>query len=288
VDGVAGPARLATRAQGLIALDLDGTLIDTEGEVPMVTVRSLDRAIASGLRVTIITGRALPGLRKVLRDSAAVLLRANPPVGVEYGTRIVRFDGSGQASHEPLPGHLVAGFMSGLPLNAVDFVAYYPHDRAERSVVWVPSPGNVSRIAAGMTDAEVSSGSRKAILARLCADRPSKIMVRLLPKAPGGMLGGTWRTGHNLNLLASRQTKGAALLHICGLLSVRPAASVAAGDHQCDAAMLQLVPRGQRIVVGNDAGLSALAGCLRVPAPADLAGAIDAAVRRVLDQAAAD
>jgi hydroxymethylpyrimidine pyrophosphatase-like HAD family hydrolase len=285
VDRGAEPRRRDQGTHGLVALDLDGTLIGpagTEAEMPALTLQSLDRAAARGLCVTIITGRALPGLRQALGASGAALLEANPPVGVEYGTRIVKFDGSDQACHEPLPDRLVTRFITRLPLEAVDFVAYYPHDQAEQSVVWVPSRGNVSRIASGMTGAEVSSGSEKAILARLGMDRPSKIVVRLRPEAPHGTLGGTWRGGHNLNLLASRWTKGVALLRICHLLSARPAVSVAAGDHQADAAMLRLVPRGQRIVVGNNAGLDTLTGCLRIPAPAGLARAIDIAVGQAL------
>lgn len=284
MDGSKEAARPGARALGLIALDLDGTLVGTDGEMPAATVRSLRRAAAAGLHVTIITGRALPGLRQVLGAAGAAVLGASPLVGVEYGTRIVRLDGSGQACHEPLPDRLVAGFLSGLPLGAVEFVAYYPRDRAGRSVVWVPSPGSVPQIAAGMTDAEVGSGSTAATLARLSADRPSKIMVRLRPGAPGGTLGGTWRAGRNLNLLASKQTKGVALLRVCGLLGVRLAASVAAGDHQADAAMLWLVPRGQRIVVGHDAGLAAMTSCLRVTTPADLGPAIGAAMLKALGQ----
>jgi Cof subfamily protein (haloacid dehalogenase superfamily) len=57
-----GPKTLSSR---LLAVDLDGTLLDRQGRPHERDVRAIARAMAHGLRVTIITGRLYSGTRAV-------------------------------------------------------------------------------------------------------------------------------------------------------------------------------------------------------------------------------
>ncbi len=67
----------------LIAIDLDGTLLNSEGAVPMANLRAIEAARAAGITVTICTGRALA-------ESRAIVQRINQtqPVIVSGGAMV--------------------------------------------------------------------------------------------------------------------------------------------------------------------------------------------------------
>jgi hydroxymethylpyrimidine pyrophosphatase-like HAD family hydrolase len=68
----------------LLAVDLDGTLLDTRGEPHEHDVRALRAALAAGVRVSIITGRLYSGTRAV-----AELVGIRGAVGCADGSHIV-------------------------------------------------------------------------------------------------------------------------------------------------------------------------------------------------------
>ncbi|GAA2239908.1 hypothetical protein GCM10010413_47080 [Promicromonospora sukumoe] len=55
-------AATVTSARVLVALDIDGTLIDGDRRVPAGTVEALDLVRAAGHEVVLATGRSLAGL----------------------------------------------------------------------------------------------------------------------------------------------------------------------------------------------------------------------------------
>ena len=50
----------------LIAIDLDGTFLTRDKQIPPANIEALQRAIARGAQVVICTGRTLPGVRRFL------------------------------------------------------------------------------------------------------------------------------------------------------------------------------------------------------------------------------
>ncbi|MBL0886895.1 HAD family hydrolase [Myceligenerans indicum] len=60
--------RLPTAAPALVALDIDGTLLETGQKVPDVTVRAMRAVVAAGHCVVLATGRSLAGARQVIRQ----------------------------------------------------------------------------------------------------------------------------------------------------------------------------------------------------------------------------
>ncbi|GAB2481285.1 hypothetical protein GCM10027063_24290 [Promicromonospora xylanilytica] len=70
-------ATVATCARVLVALDIDGTLLDDESRIPSGTVEALDLVRAAGHKVVLATGRSLAGLLPIalrlgLTDGLAV------------------------------------------------------------------------------------------------------------------------------------------------------------------------------------------------------------------------
>lgn len=96
----------------LLAIDLDGTLLDPSGRVPEANVRAIHRAREAGITVTICTGRALIETRRVLSA-----IGQTGPVVVSGGALVA----------DPVTGRTLERFTMHLPL--VQRVVEYLHAR---------------------------------------------------------------------------------------------------------------------------------------------------------------
>ena len=77
----------------LLALDIDGTLLDSEGHVPEANLRAIARAIDAGVMVTLATGRRFDFARTVfeqLPDSLTLILSNGAVVKNRQGETLVR------------------------------------------------------------------------------------------------------------------------------------------------------------------------------------------------------
>jgi Cof subfamily protein (haloacid dehalogenase superfamily) len=84
-------AATTTCARTLVALDIDGTLVDAENKIPFGTVEALDLARAAGHEIVLATGRSLVGLLPI-----AVRLGLTNTWGVcSNGALTVHLDPSG-------------------------------------------------------------------------------------------------------------------------------------------------------------------------------------------------
>jgi Cof subfamily protein (haloacid dehalogenase superfamily) len=73
------------RARGLLAVDLDGTLLDRSGRPHPRDARALRAAVKAGVRVSIVTGRLYSGTRMF-----AEAIGLTGPVGCADGSHLVR------------------------------------------------------------------------------------------------------------------------------------------------------------------------------------------------------
>lgn len=80
----------------LIALDLDGTLLDSRGEIRPESVRAIAGARARGVRVVLATGRSVPEAMDFARragcDSLAACLGGAVVADLSDGTHLLRAD----------------------------------------------------------------------------------------------------------------------------------------------------------------------------------------------------
>jgi Cof subfamily protein (haloacid dehalogenase superfamily) len=77
----------------LLALDIDGTLLDSEGHVPEANVRAVARAIEAGVMVTLATGRRYDFARPIfeqLPDTLTLILSNGAVVKTRQGETLVR------------------------------------------------------------------------------------------------------------------------------------------------------------------------------------------------------
>jgi hydroxymethylpyrimidine pyrophosphatase-like HAD family hydrolase len=274
---------------GVLALDLDGTMVDGQELVPASTLDALAMAREHGFIPTIITGRGLPRLHTALSETALRVFGTQALVGVEHGTRLVSLDGLRQVHHLELPAERVNSFLHELPMELVTFVAYHPHDKPLWSVVWTPHHDVRERLRQDFASADIHEGSFPEFVAGATADRPGMIVARMSSRVPPGSPD-VISAGTNLTLISTRDAKGVALRRICELSGVRLEESIAAGNDEADAAMLRLIPRQRRIVVGADQALAVpdYAGAIRVHDPDHLPRAIEIAVLQEVGQVPID
>src|SRR5579864_876365 len=98
--GSHGAARSATTGPyRVLAIDLDGTLLDHRGVPSDEDVAALRRIAARGVKITILTGRLFSGTRE-----AAHLLGIDGPVGCCDGSHIVSVKATKTLLHHGIRG----------------------------------------------------------------------------------------------------------------------------------------------------------------------------------------
>ncbi|MCW5942932.1 MAG: HAD family phosphatase [Fimbriimonadaceae bacterium] len=116
--------RHQTESVELLAIDLDGTLLNEDREIPDENVRAVRRASEAGIRVVIATGRVLSAVRRYVER-----LGLAGPVVCSNGAYVVDGDGSEIAHTGLLPAGRDAlldyGERSGAHLNLYSREALY-------------------------------------------------------------------------------------------------------------------------------------------------------------------
>jgi Cof subfamily protein (haloacid dehalogenase superfamily) len=107
----------AIDAYKLLAIDLDGTLLDREGEAKDEDVQAIKKLKARGFKVTILTGRLFSGTRP-----SAELLGIDGPVGCADGSHVVRVAGQKTLMHRGIRGRAADRLRASLDRN--DLVAF--------------------------------------------------------------------------------------------------------------------------------------------------------------------
>ncbi len=101
----------------LLAIDLDGTLLDHSGEPKDEDVTAIKKLKARGIKVTILTGRLFSGTRP-----SAEILGIDGPVGCADGSHVVHMKGEKTLLHHGIRGRAADRLRASLCRN--DLVAF--------------------------------------------------------------------------------------------------------------------------------------------------------------------
>lgn len=112
-----GPSASKPVSYKLLALDLDGTLLDRTGAASDEDVAAVRSLKARGIKVTILTGRLYSGTRE-----SATLLGIDGPVGCADGSHIVDAKSSKTLVHRGIRGRAADRLRASLERN--DLVAF--------------------------------------------------------------------------------------------------------------------------------------------------------------------
>jgi len=238
----------------LLALDLDGTLVRRDGQIDERDRQAVARLQASGVAVTIVTGRLYAGSRKVARE-----LNIQVPIGCADGADIVdpRTDETllhrgivgpaAQAMRNALQGLQLAVFPMctkvvihdeiGEPF--VRFIRNWSPDFEQVPDVlahqcWQSESGITALVAVGPTEA---IGKAATALRHTAAFEVADFAVSRAPGVPP-----TARL-HALLAHAAGVSKGDALRRIAGFCGCRADQTVAVGDWLNDISLLAAAGR---------------------------------------------
>ena len=233
----------------LIALDIDGTLLDSRGQIPASAVEAIARARAQGVRVVLSSGRSAREAawfnQAALCDSMAVCLGGCAVADLSAGRHIRQwaFSPAAAAALEQLvDASFQVVFFAGeellvTPASAVFFTRHYP--------------GNLLRRFQTITEAPWQYAADHGLA-------PCKLLVlgeadRLawLRRAASEIadLHITSSDSTNLELMPAGADKGRALSLLCGQWGVPMEETAALGDSENDREMLSAV--GISVAMGN-------------------------------------
>jgi hydroxymethylpyrimidine pyrophosphatase-like HAD family hydrolase len=236
----------------LVAVDLDGTLLDLRGRPHESDVRALRAALDAGVRVSIITGRLYSGTRPM-----AELLRLRGTVGCADGSHLVDTRRHATLLHLGVQGKearilrdalAAAGVTTfvfaqdaiGLDAAGTPFVEYVttwsrdlrPSEDVYRHKLWDTEDGVTAVVAVGLPE-QINDAAQS-----IARELPAAAVVAKFPIRRGAHQG-LWA----IIIRAAGGTKGTALRLIAERERVSLEDTVCVGDWINDVAMFELAGR---------------------------------------------
>jgi Cof subfamily protein (haloacid dehalogenase superfamily) len=236
----------------LLAIDLDGTLLDASGKPHERDANAVRAALARGIAVSIVTGRLYSGAR-----GAAGVLGLRGAVGCADGSHVVQASDHVTLLHRGVAGNDARTLRNELSkAGAATFV--FAKDAIGHDAAGVPYVGYVSTwsndvrrtadvFEHDLWDAEqgvtavVALGERESLAAaaqNLARDIPGSVYVVLFPLRRGPHVG-TWA----IMVRASGGTKGTAVRFIAEHEGVALENTVCVGDWINDVPMFEVAGR---------------------------------------------
>jgi hydroxymethylpyrimidine pyrophosphatase-like HAD family hydrolase len=242
----------------LLAVDLDGTLLDSTGKPHAKDVRAIHAALAAGIPVSIVTGRLYSGTRGTVE-----VLGLRGAVACADGSHLVRAsdhttllhigvrDVQAERVRAAFARARVATFVfardaighdpTGSPF--VDYVATWSSDvrvveDVFRHELWSAEEGITAVVAVGPKDAVTS------VVAELYRELPGVVIAAAFPMRRGNHVG-LWA----MIVRSSVGTKGTALTWIARHEGVELADTVCVGDWINDVPMFEVA--GRSFVMGQ-------------------------------------
>lgn len=271
----------------LVALDLDGTSLTSDGQITRRLSRAVREAQARGVIVTLATARrwigATPYAEQLGVEGALIL----------YDGAMARaYPGGGVEMARPLDPSVTQRAAESLAARGLEVVAQVGGPDGERLVVgetaadspWIDAylarfPQQVTRVAL----ADLASAAAETL--RLVSFGPEELLRASLDALDGLEAGwqvlpqGSYDIGE-LTVFAREVSKGAGLRWLAASLGISMAQTMAIGDHVNDLSMLRAAGLG--VAMGNaDPEIQAAANA--VTASNDEDGAALAIERYILD-----
>ena len=235
----------------LIALDMDGTLLNSRGEITAETRRALTAAMEQGIRVTISTGRSFHGAEKAAEELGLTcpVMAYNGGMLVDPTTKEILY------SKEMLPADaflaMAEGIKRGVTLIVWSKGRLYGHPINERTESYRRYAGNIVPLPIDSIKDLAYQGVTKVLwygtkeeIPAFWAEMQEKpfVCTRICPSQP-----------MFLEFFHGEVSKAAALEKLCQILGIRREETVAMGDGVNDVELLAYAGLG--IAMGNASDL---------------------------------
>lgn len=228
----------------LIAMDMDGTLLNSRSEITAETQNALMTAVRMGCFITLSTGRSLPAIQRFLPE-----LPLNAPLILYNGAMVAEADGR-ILFHRALGEKEIHAILSS-PYAPENIVLWKNHRlflsaHTKKTKAYECSAGIQGQL---FSAADAFSESTKL----LWIDEPESLSKR--KTALSGSLPNTISYCNSkpnyLEFFSSTVSKGWALRFLCSYLNIAPEDTIAFGDGENDLSLLQAA--GLAIAMGNSA-----------------------------------
>ncbi|MXY23616.1 MAG: HAD-IIB family hydrolase [Acidobacteria bacterium] len=265
--GAADRAAAATStgtAIRLVAIDIDGTLLDGRGNLPDRNRDAVHRAARAGIHVALATGRAFHHASPIARALWDETLPADGlTILVSNGALVKQLDGATIASRL-LPREIARGIIAAMRprhrgvavifdrsdarqyvCDGIDWSHPRRHWYYQRNRAWITK-------AEPIEEALTEDPVQVAYTGSVAQMRALADAVRTLPEADRVTITLTEYAAHDFSLLdiiTAGASKGAALAAVAGRLRIGPANVMAVGDNLNDREMLMFA--GAPVVMGN-------------------------------------
>ncbi len=217
----------------LIALDLDGTLLDSSEAISPANRAAITQARALGVRVVLATGRGSDTPLELARG-----LGLTDPVICAHGALTKHARTGHNLRHVAIPKEHAAPMIAFAEERELDVAVYvdehfhrvaggrrYMHDMHGPRWVDVPSL--------------IALAHRDATFIRFFGSESVKAVTERFGRAPVHFKHETWGEFEELAITSEHATKERALAHLCRELDIDSAAVLAIGDSRNDVPMLQ-------------------------------------------------
>jgi Cof subfamily protein (haloacid dehalogenase superfamily) len=233
----------------LIALDVDGTVMDASGKISIKVREAIQTARNKGVVVTLISGRTRVNLKDLVAE-----LEISAPFSGSNGAFIAHPARHELMAHFPFPCAEAAQILAiamqeksiGICFHYTDQAYFDPQGYAWISRIaprWVAHATVLdlnTLLRETPTPCKINLMGEEQILERLAARIQSELPEIVIN--PG-------MTAQVIEITAARVTKGAALAQLCAFLNIPISMAVAVGDGFNDVSMLQQA--GLSIAMGN-------------------------------------
>ena len=234
----------------LVAIDIDGTLVNNNREITPEVFEAIQKAKAAGVKIVIATGRPLLGVKNILESLN--LLDAGDYV-ITYNGALVQATATGEAFiDEPLTyDDYVDIEMESrrlkTPLHSITMSTIYTHNRniSKYSIneAYITGLPLKYRTAEEMANHE--------IIKMMYIDEPEKLdeTITKLPQRFKERYTIVKSTPFYLEILNKNASKGLAVQHLAEKLGISHEETIAIGDEENDRSMLEAV--GNPVVMAN-------------------------------------
>ncbi len=223
----------------LVAIDLDGTLLQKDGSISMGSAKAISDAVECGVRVVIATGRAPRGVKRVYEalDLDTVQICQN-------GALVHDPHGDQAMFHEQIPGHIARSVIEiGRMVDPTLAVAIELYDRC-----FTDRPNG--RIGNDPMLAEGAAPNLVGALGELLDSPITKVMMAGEPEVLGGIQAAlqtrlgthvSFSCSHMrlLQIVAGSVDKGIALERVCDYYDIPQSRTMAIGDAPNDLGMIR-------------------------------------------------
>ena len=250
------------RLPQMAVFDIDGTITAPHSSsIPEEVIRGFEHLRKHGVITTISTGRPYVRMKETLGEHFENIIDDKALISVEHGAKIVDKWGKVIVESEFSPKDIdkLTEF-TGLNIDMVQFLAFYPADLSRKAQIWCPEPSDVdaTREQRGHY-ADVYAGSLIDVKEHLKEQPISSVSIKLKSfihvenlkiEFTGGSIKAVFQDGA-LEYMKSKVSKARAISYMCKYFGIYEHNILVAGNAMNDVDMLNMETK-YRILVGPE------------------------------------